>query len=88
MKKHNGHESNDGMSSICRKNKKTNLMILAHQPSGAKEWVAGGNHADENPDFAISGTLLSKFVHQSCLWDSQLKACRIIPSNNLLNIVH
>lgn len=40
---------------------------LSSKPSGEKELVAGGNHTDVNPDFAISGTFRSKFLHQSCL---------------------
>lgn len=53
----------------------TLINLLLYQPSGANELVGGGNQADVKPDFAISGTFCSKFLHQSCLWDSQLKAC-------------
>lgn len=45
------------------------------KPSGENELHAGGNQADVKPEFAISVTFLSKFLHQSCFWDSQLKAC-------------
>lgn len=54
------------------------LKRLKHfnfQPSGANEWHTGGSQAVVIPDFAISGTFISKFLHQSCLWDSQLNAC-------------
>lgn len=49
---------------------------ITSKPSGDNDWLAGGIHAVVKPEFAISGTFLSKFLHQSCLWDSQLKACR------------
>lgn len=51
--------------------------LILFQPSGANELVGGGNQADVKPDFAISGIFWSKFFHQSCLWDSQLKACKV-----------
>lgn len=53
----------------------TQMTNFYFQPSGDNDWHAGGSQAVVKPDLAISGTFLSKLLHHSCFWDSQLKAC-------------